>query len=143
MLSDDCYLQLAICDLLSDSFYLKLATTCKNLFLSLVVVRLVIFFIQNILDPKSFWTQHFFGPNIFWTQYFLSLTILAQLFFLEPKNFRTRNFFWPGTFWDHFFQNQHFFRPKKSFQAEHFQLKSCWNSYSLDQADWNNLISLT
>ena len=34
----------AICNLLSESFYLKLATTCKNLFLSLVVVRLVIFF---------------------------------------------------------------------------------------------------
>ena len=29
--------------MLSESFYLKLATTCKNLFLSLVVVRLVIF----------------------------------------------------------------------------------------------------
>ena len=43
MLSDDCYLHLAICELLSDSFYLKLASTCKNLFLSLVVVRLVIF----------------------------------------------------------------------------------------------------
>ena len=30
--------------MLSESFYLKLATACKNLFLSLVVVRLVIFF---------------------------------------------------------------------------------------------------
>ena len=38
-----CYLWLAICFLLSESFYLKLATTCKNWFLSLVVVRLVIF----------------------------------------------------------------------------------------------------
>ena len=34
---------LVICDLLSESFYLKLATTCKNLFLSLIVARLVIF----------------------------------------------------------------------------------------------------
>ena len=34
----------AIYNLLSESFYLKLVTTCKNLFLSLVVVRLVIFF---------------------------------------------------------------------------------------------------
>ena len=36
---------LAICELLSESFYLKLAIICKNLFLSLVVVRLVIFFL--------------------------------------------------------------------------------------------------
>ena len=35
---------LAICELLSESFYLKLVIICKNLFLSLVVVRLVIFF---------------------------------------------------------------------------------------------------
>ena len=38
-----CYLWLAICYLLTKSFYLKLALTCKNFFLSLVVVRLVIF----------------------------------------------------------------------------------------------------
>ena len=38
-----CYLWLVICDLISESFYLKLVITCKNLFLSLVVVRLVIF----------------------------------------------------------------------------------------------------
>ena len=40
-----CYLWLAICYLLSESFFLKFAITCKNLFLSLVVVRLVIFHI--------------------------------------------------------------------------------------------------
>ena len=57
LLSDDCYLLLAICDLLSDSFYLKPATTCKNLFLSLVVVRLVIFLIQN---TKLWPTQQIF-----------------------------------------------------------------------------------
>ena len=39
------YRWLALCYLLSESFYLKLVTTCKNLFLSLVVVRLVIFFL--------------------------------------------------------------------------------------------------
>ena len=37
------YLLLAICYMLSESFYLKLATACKNLFISLVAVRLVIF----------------------------------------------------------------------------------------------------
>ena len=31
--------------MLSESFYLKLVTICKNLFLSLVVVRLVIFLV--------------------------------------------------------------------------------------------------
>ena len=36
----------AIYKMPSESFYLKLATTCKNLFLSLVVVRLVIFKFQ-------------------------------------------------------------------------------------------------
>ena len=36
----------AIYNLLSVTCYLKLATTCKNLFLSLVVVRLVIFYIS-------------------------------------------------------------------------------------------------
>ena len=49
------YLWLAIYDLLYVTcyvcFYLKLDITCKNLFLSLVVVRLVIFFFN---------TQHFF-----------------------------------------------------------------------------------
>ena len=38
-----CYLLIALCYLLSEAFHLKLAITCKNLFLSLVVVRLVIF----------------------------------------------------------------------------------------------------
>ena len=45
----ECYMLLAICDLLyvdlliTESFYLKLAINCNNYFLSLVVVRLVIF----------------------------------------------------------------------------------------------------
>ena len=42
---------------------------------------------------------------------------------LEPKKFPTKILF------DHFFQTQNFFRTKiflKSFQAEHFGLKSCW-----------------
>ena len=47
---DDCCLLHAICDLLSVTcnlllFFLKRAITCKNLFLSLVVVRLVIFLV--------------------------------------------------------------------------------------------------
>ena len=44
-LSLTCYLWLATCYLLSVYFYLKLAITCKNLFLSLVVVRLFIFLV--------------------------------------------------------------------------------------------------
>ena len=40
---------LDICYLISDVFYLKLAITCKNLFFSLVVVRLVIFEIWTSL----------------------------------------------------------------------------------------------
>ena len=49
----ECNLLLAICDFLSVTcymllanwiFYLKLAITCKNFFLSLVVVRLIIFY---------------------------------------------------------------------------------------------------
>ena len=43
MLSVIRYLLLAICYLISEYFFLNLAITCKNLFLSLVVVRLVIF----------------------------------------------------------------------------------------------------
>ena len=42
LLSLACYM---LCYLLSDSFFLKLAITCKNLFLSLVVVPLIIFLI--------------------------------------------------------------------------------------------------
>ena len=49
------YLWLAICYLLSVYFYLKLAITCKNLFLSLVVVRLVIF--------SYCLTIHYFGTK--------------------------------------------------------------------------------
>ena len=41
--------------MLSESFYLKLATTCKNLFISLVVVLLVIFL---EITPKV-WQQKF------------------------------------------------------------------------------------
>ena len=56
LLSVTCYLSLATyyllsCLLLSDAFYLQLVNTCKNLFLSLVVVRLVIFFILGHLSP--------------------------------------------------------------------------------------------
>ena len=47
----------AIYNLLSDSFYLKLATTCKNLFLSLVVVRLVIFLIQGAVGFQNLKTM--------------------------------------------------------------------------------------
>ena len=46
--------------MLSKSFYLKLASTCKNLFLSLVVVRLVIFFINSITKEEQLeieWVQ--------------------------------------------------------------------------------------
>ena len=50
-LSVTCYLSLANCYLLSDSFYLQHAKTCINLFLSLVVVRLVIFF--SDASPKN------------------------------------------------------------------------------------------
>ena len=39
----------AICYLLTESFYLKLAITCKNFFLPLVVVRLVFFFLVRTL----------------------------------------------------------------------------------------------
>ena len=39
------YLWFVICDLQSVTFFLKLAITCKNLVLSLVVVHLVIFYI--------------------------------------------------------------------------------------------------
>ena len=45
---------LAICYLLSESFFLKLAITCKYLFLSLIVVRLVIFCIQSTI-VSVFW----------------------------------------------------------------------------------------
>ena len=44
MLFASCYLWLAICYLLTESFFLKLAITCKNLFPFAPVVRLVIFF---------------------------------------------------------------------------------------------------
>ena len=45
-LSVPCYLWRAKCYLLSEYFHLKLDITCKNLFFSLVVVRLVIFLID-------------------------------------------------------------------------------------------------
>ena len=64
-LSVTCSLRLAIYYLLTESFYLKLAITCKNLFLSLVVVRLVIFVLfcvhqlcgrpSTTLPPTTLW----------------------------------------------------------------------------------------
>ena len=53
----------AIYNLISASFYLKLATTCKNLFLSLVVV--VIFYFTNHLFSFLFISQItlFFRPD--------------------------------------------------------------------------------
>ena len=48
---------IAIYNLLSESFYLKLVTTCKNLFLLLVVVRLVIFFLN--LEPVAIILNNF------------------------------------------------------------------------------------
>ena len=46
----------AIYNLLSEFFYLKLAITFKNLFLSLVVVRLVIF---SVAKTWSFFSNDF------------------------------------------------------------------------------------
>ena len=52
----ECYLWLSICYLLSESFYLKLAITCKNLFPFASVVRLVIFsFLRGQLAPPTIW----------------------------------------------------------------------------------------
>ena len=54
------YLWLALIYLLSESFYLKLAVTCKNLSLSLVVVRLVFFkSLVQILFP-CFYSQSYY-----------------------------------------------------------------------------------
>ena len=53
----------AIYNLLSESFFLKLATSCKNLFLSLVVVRLVIWAHKIILFKISPMKLNFF---FFW-----------------------------------------------------------------------------
>ena len=46
-----------VCYLLYVYFYLKLAISCKNLFLSLFVVRLVIFLIYEVYGPLSTETQ--------------------------------------------------------------------------------------
>ena len=43
-------------NLLSESFYLKLATTCKNLLLFLVAVCLVIFFVVAVKDKLNLQT---------------------------------------------------------------------------------------
>ena len=52
------YLWLSNCYLLAESFYLKLAITFKNLFLSLVVVRLVIFYLWLLSrDMTIFWSN--------------------------------------------------------------------------------------
>ena len=60
-LSVTCYLWLAKCYLLSKSFHLRLDITCKNLFLSLVVVHLVIFSLiwhPNNLKIFTFVSEH-------------------------------------------------------------------------------------
>ena len=49
MISGNPYLLLAICYLLSYTFYVKLAFTCKNVFPFAPVVRLVIF--SKIIPP--------------------------------------------------------------------------------------------
>ena len=54
LLSVTCYLGLSICYLLYDAFYMKLAITCKNLFLSLIVVRLVIFTKVTIISASHY-----------------------------------------------------------------------------------------
>ena len=58
MLFATCYLWLAICYLLTKSFYLKLAITCRNFFLSLVVVRHVIFLYCNLLPTYYIAIKH-------------------------------------------------------------------------------------
>ena len=86
--ADDCYLQLAICDLLSDSFYLKLATTCKNLFLSLVVVRLVIFmFYLKFITPKM-WKLSWFST------FLLDYRGRTVCFFYVLEIFSAKPWFW-------------------------------------------------
>ena len=117
MLSNDCYLQLAICDLLSDSFYLKLATSCKNLFLSLVVVRRTSrnFFYPKyfgpkiFLDPTFFWTQHFLDPILFEPHNFGPIIFFGTKKFSDQKFFLTRNFLGPLFSEPTFFQTQKVF----------------------------------
>ena len=63
-----CYLLLSICYLLSESFYLKIAITCKNLFPFAPVVRLVIF--SKVTEHFVVkWLLHFISDKIDFRQY--------------------------------------------------------------------------
>ena len=81
------YLWLAICYLLYESFYMKLAITPKNLFLSFVVVRLVIFIIWSPVCIYSLlWIGHRQSFNKYPKTVNTSVILISQIIFEFPSN---------------------------------------------------------
>ena len=64
MLPVTCYLLLAICYSLSDTCYLKLATSCKNLIPFAPVVRLaLVIFIMTSIEGRPVAKSHFLSNS--------------------------------------------------------------------------------